>query len=93
MSGLFQLKRILSNSCGWKVKLNSYTGYVVPIAVYASQKWLPSRSNIQKFEKVQHHATKRILNSNQLPESLSDQKTVVADSLYTNAQSFAYNIL
>ena len=32
---------------------------------YASQTWLPSRSNLHEFEKVQHHATKWILNSNQ----------------------------
>ena len=34
-----------------KVKLNAYTGYVVPIAVYASQTQLPSRSNLCEFEK------------------------------------------
>ena len=57
-------KRNLSSSCDWKVKLNAYFGYV-PIVVYASQTWLPSRSKLHDFEKVQHHATKWILNSNQ----------------------------
>ena len=64
MSALFQIKYNLSSSCDCKVKLNAYTGYV-PIAVYASQTWPPSRSNLHEFEKVQHHATKWILNSNQ----------------------------
>ena len=65
MSALFQIKCNLSSSFDWKVKLNAYTGYVVPIPVYAFQTWLPSRSNLHDFEKVQHHATKWILNSNQ----------------------------
>ena len=58
------MKHNLSSSCDWKVNLNALTGYV-PIAVYASQTWLPNGSNLREFEKVQHHATKWILSSNQ----------------------------
>ena len=65
MSSLFQIKRNLSSSCEWKVILKAYTAYVVPIAVYFSQTWLPSRNNLRKFEQVQLHATKWILNPNQ----------------------------
>ena len=43
--------------------MNAYTGYVVPIAVYASQTWLPNKGNLTEFEKVQHHATKWIIGS------------------------------
>ena len=46
MSALSQIKLKLSSSCDWKVSQKAYTGYVVPIAVYASQTWLPSRSNL-----------------------------------------------
>ena len=65
MSALFQMKRNLSSSCDRKVKLNAYTGYVVPIAIYASQTRLPSRSNLHEFKKFQQHATNWILNSSQ----------------------------
>ena len=47
------------------MKLKAYTGYVVPIAVYAPQTSVPSKSNLHEFEKVQHHAMKWMLNSNQ----------------------------
>ena len=80
MSALFQIKRNLSSSCDWKVKLNAYTGYVVPIAVYASQTWLPSRTNLHEFEK---------LHELELLESLSDPNTVTTESLCRNARSFA----
>ena len=43
--------------------MNAYTGYVFPIAVYASQTWLPNKGNLTEFEKVQHHATKWIIGS------------------------------
>ena len=36
MSALLKMKRNLSCSFDWKVKLNAYTGFVLPIAVCAS---------------------------------------------------------
>ena len=64
MNALFQVKRNLTSACHWKVKLNACTGYVVPIATYASQTWWPSKENLQEFEQVQHYATKWILGLN-----------------------------
>ena len=55
MGALFQIKRNLTSNCNWRIKLNAYAGYVVPIAVYASQTWLPNKGNLTEFEKVQHH--------------------------------------
>ena len=63
MSALFQIKRNLTSNCNWRIKLNAYTGYIVPIAVYASQTWLPNKGNLAEFEKVRHHATKWIIGS------------------------------
>ena len=36
---------------------------VVPIAVYASQTWLPNKGNLTEFKSIQHHATKCIIGS------------------------------
>ena len=63
MFALFQIKRILTSNCNWRIKLNVYAGYVVQIAVYASQTWLPNNGNLTEFEKVQQHATKWIVGS------------------------------
>ena len=38
--------------------MNAYTGYVVPVAVHASQTWLPNKRNLTDFEKIQYQATK-----------------------------------
>ena len=63
MGALFQIKRNLTSNCNWRIKLNAYAGYVVPIAVYASQTWLPNKGNLTEFEKVHHHAIKWIIDS------------------------------
>ena len=55
MRALFETKRNLSSSCESKVKLNAHSGYIVPIAVYLSETWLPSRGNLHEFEKVQRN--------------------------------------
>ena len=63
MGALFQIKRNLTSNCNWRIKFNAYTGYVVPISVYASQSWLLNKGNLTEFEKIQHHATKWIIGS------------------------------
>ena len=62
MGALFQIKRNLTSNCNWRIKLNAYAGYVVSIALYASQNWLPNKGILTDFEK-KHHATKWIIDS------------------------------
>ena len=61
ISALLQIKRSLTMKSSVTTRLNAYTGYVVPIVTYASQAWTPSRSNMEKLERVQKLATKWIL--------------------------------
>ena len=49
--------------CNWMTRLNAYIGYVVPIATYALQAWLPNKAGMQDFEGVQQIATKWIFES------------------------------
>ena len=43
-------KRNLTTTLDIKVKLNKYTGYVVPIAVYASQTLLSNNTNLHELK-------------------------------------------
>ena len=61
MGAFFQIKRSLSQKCAIISKLNTYTGYVVPILTFASQTWLPNKTNSATLEKVQKLATRWIL--------------------------------
>ena len=61
MGAFFQIKRSLSQKCAIITKLNAYTGYVVPILTFASQTWLPNKTNFATVEKVQKLATRWIL--------------------------------
>ena len=63
MNALLQVKRSISNASHWATKLNAYTGYVVRIATYASETWLPSRTEMGEIERVQQDATKWILST------------------------------
>ena len=63
MNALFNIKRSLTKNCSNETKVNAYTGYVMPIATYASQTWLPNRASTQKLERVQKVATPLILGS------------------------------
>ena len=42
----FQIKRNMSAVSSTSTKMNSYTGYIVPMLTYCSQAWLPNRTNI-----------------------------------------------
>ena len=64
MNALHQLKRNLSQKPHWTTRLNAYTGYVVPILTYASQAWMPNKTNMEQLESIQKKATKWILSSN-----------------------------
>ena len=73
MSSLFQIKINFAVICSVKTKLDTNTGYMVPIVSYASQAWCPNRQNLQDIEHIQRVATKWILATNeaykdQLPE-------------------------
>ena len=63
MTALFSVKRSLTKNCSNVTKVNAYTGYVVSIATYASQTWLPNRARTQKLERVQKVATRWFLGS------------------------------
>ena len=65
MKVFYQIKRNLSSTCSQATKLNAYIGYVVQVATYASQAWMPSRTNMTDLEKVQKLATKWSLCSNE----------------------------
>ena len=58
MAAFFQIKRSLSQKCAIITKLNAYTGFVVPILTFASQTWLPDKTNSATLEKVQTLATR-----------------------------------
>ena len=63
MNALFNIKRNLTKNFSNETKVNAYTGYVVPIATYASPTWLSNRASAQKLESVQKVATRWILGS------------------------------
>ena len=56
----YRIKCTLSPSCNLSSELNAYVGYVIPVITFASQAWMPSRSNMHDIEKVQKLATKYI---------------------------------
>ena len=58
LKALFSLKRNLSSNCSINVKINAFTGYVMPILTYCSQSWLPNNSCLRDTERVQKIATK-----------------------------------
>ena len=60
LGAFFQIKRSLSQKCGFITKLNAYTGYVEPILTLASQR-LPNKTKSATLEKVQKLATRWIL--------------------------------
>ena len=64
MNALYQLKRNLSQKSHWTTRLYAYTGYIVPIPTYASQAWMPNKTNMEQLESIQKKATKWILFSN-----------------------------
>ena len=65
MNALYQLKRNLrSQKSHWTTRLNAYTGYVVPILTYASQAWMPNKTNMEQLESIQKKAAMWILSSN-----------------------------
>ena len=81
LKALFSLKRNLSSNCSINVKINAFTGYVMPILTYCSQSWLPNNSCLRDMERVQKIATKwfygshieyreRLLKCNLLPVSM-----------------------
>ena len=51
MNALYQLKRNLSQKSHWTTRLNAYAGYVVPILTYASQAWMPNKTNMEQLER------------------------------------------
>ena len=81
LKALFSLERNLSSNCSINVKINAFTGYVMPIFTYCSQSWLPNNSCLRDLERVQKIATKwfygshieyreRLLKYNLLPVSM-----------------------
>ena len=88
MGALFQIKRNLTSNCNWRIKLNAYTGYVVPIAVSASQTWLPNKENLTEFEKVEHHATKLIIGSDLSYRNRLIKLHILPLSLYVEMHDF-----
>ena len=53
IGALFQIICNISDLISRITKLNAYLGYVVPIATYASQAWMPNKTNMQELERVQ----------------------------------------
>ena len=81
LKALFSPIRNLSSNCSINVKINAFTGYVMPILTYCSRSWLPNNSCLRGMERVQKIATKwfygshieyreRLLNCNLLPVSM-----------------------
>ena len=87
MGAFFQIKLSLSQKCAIQAKLNAYTGYVVPIRTFASQKWLPNKTNTVTLEKVQKMATRWILSpEKKLLRKNERAETPPPQSLYGNAR-------
>ena len=57
MSALFQIRRNLAVNSFVKTKLDSFTGYIVPIVTDASQAWRLNRQNLQEIEHIQKVAS------------------------------------
>ena len=81
LKALFNLEGNQSSNCCINVKINAFTGYVMPILTYCSQSWLPRNSGIRDMERVQKIAAKwfygshieyheRLLKCNLLPVSM-----------------------
>ena len=63
LKALSSLKRNLSTNSILVVKMNDYTGYVVPILAYCSQAWYPNITAFKDLEKIKKIAVKWIFDS------------------------------
>ena len=63
LKALWYLRRNLHHRTLPQVKLNAYTGYIVPIISYACQVWYPSKCDLVLIERIQKSSTKRIIGS------------------------------
>ena len=79
---VFQIKRNVSKYFHWKTKLSEYKSYLVPIANFCFQAWMPSRTNRQDLEKLQHTAIKKTLVGSKFYKVQLVQIQILSLSLY-----------
>ena len=62
LKSLWILKRSIYFKSTTKAKLKAYTGYVVPVILYAREVWYPTKTDLSNIERIQKSATQWILN-------------------------------
>ena len=86
MNALYQLKRNLSQKSHWTTRLNAYTGYVVPILMYASQAWMPNKTNMKQLEHTEKNYKVDLILKHQIQRKTVYPPTATIVSLHGNAR-------
>ena len=90
IGALFQIKRNISDLSSRITKLAAYVGYVVPIATYASQAWMPIKTKMPELEKVQTIATKWILGSTEPYKTRLTKLKLLTLCMYIESHDLLY---